>query len=170
MIKSEEVEQVDFFKYLGTVLDKNLKFTDHVDYVYKKANQRMYLLRKLKSFNVDSYILDLVYKSLVQSVLTFNIVTWYGNLGVREKKKLNRIVNLASKIIGIQQQPLSHIYHDFVSRKVKKIVSDESHPLHNSFELMRSGRRFREPKWKRIVYKNSFVPSAVTILNSGKIW
>ena len=33
----------------------------------------------------DEY--QLVYKSLVQSVLTFNIVTWYGNLGVREKKK-----------------------------------------------------------------------------------
>ena len=36
-----------------------------------------------------------VYKSLVESILTFNIVVWYENLGVTGKAKLARIVEVA---------------------------------------------------------------------------
>ena len=35
-IKTEDVESVKTFKYLGTVLDNNLSFTTHVDTVCKK--------------------------------------------------------------------------------------------------------------------------------------
>ena len=52
------MEQVDSFKYLGTVLDKSFKFCDHVDLICKKANQRMYLIRKLKYFDVQTHILE----------------------------------------------------------------------------------------------------------------
>ena len=36
-IKTEDVESVKTFKYLGTVLDSNLSFTTHVDTVCKKS-------------------------------------------------------------------------------------------------------------------------------------
>jgi hypothetical protein len=49
-------------------------FSSHVDTVCKKANQRLYLLRKLKSFDVDRLILKTVYISLVESILTFNTI------------------------------------------------------------------------------------------------
>ena len=35
-IKTEDVESVKTFKYLGTVVDNNLSFTTHVDTVCKK--------------------------------------------------------------------------------------------------------------------------------------
>ena len=35
-IKTEDVESVKTFKYLGTVLDSNLSFTTHLDTVCKK--------------------------------------------------------------------------------------------------------------------------------------
>ena len=38
-IKSELVETVDSFKYLGTVLDKDLKFTNHVDLYVKRQTK-----------------------------------------------------------------------------------------------------------------------------------
>ena len=50
-----------------------------LDLIYKKSQQRLYLLRKLRSFDVSRELLQIVYKSLVESVLTFNIVVWYGN-------------------------------------------------------------------------------------------
>ena len=81
-IKTEDVESVKTFKYLGTVLGSNLSFTTHVDTVCKKANQRMYLIRKLKTFDVDKNMLEMIYRSLVESILTFNIVTFYGHLTV----------------------------------------------------------------------------------------
>ena len=149
----ENVEQVDTFKYLGIVLDKNLKFDDHINFICKKANQRMYLIRKLKSFNVDCTVLELVYRSLVESVLSFNIVTWYGNLRVKEKARLNRVVNLASKVIGRKQKSLPDIYHQFVIKKAKKILLDNTHPMHDSFQFLRSGRRLRVPSWRRNLYR-----------------
>ena len=168
-IDSENVDQVDNFKYLGTVLDKNFKFSEHVNTICKKANQRLYLIRKLKNFDVDVHILELVYRSLVQSILSFNIVTWYGNLDQKDKNKLNRIVNLASKLTGKKQEALYEIYNDFVLRKSKKIISDSAHPLFSDFQMMPSGRRFRVPAWKRQIFKRSFVPTAINILNTANI-
>ena len=168
-IKQQNVEQVDNFKYLGTILDSNLTFSAHVDSVCKKANQRLFLLRKLKCFNVRPSILETVYRSLIESILTFNIISWYGNLTVKDKARLARIVKLACKIIGSKQKQLSELHHSFVARKAMKICKDQGHPLHASFELMPSGRRFRAPLTKRNLYKRSFLPSAVTILNSTTV-
>ena len=88
------------FKYLGTLIDNKLSFSDNSDLIYKRSQQRLYLLRKLRSFYVSRELLQIVYKSLVESVLTFNIVVWYGNLGVKGKAKLARIVGMAGKING----------------------------------------------------------------------
>ena len=168
-IASENVEQVETFKYLGTVLDKNLKFSAHVDFTCKKANQRMYLVRKLKTFGVNVHTLEMVYRSLVESILCFNIVTWFGNLGVKDRNRLNRIVNLASKVIGKTQKPIIEIYKDFVKTKAKKIMSDNSHPMCRLFQLLPSGRRFRTPDWKRNLYGHSYLPRAIRILNLSKL-
>jgi hypothetical protein len=53
----------------------NLSFSQHTDSVYKKAQQRLFLLRKLRSSDVRQDILTAVYKSLIDSVLTFNITS-----------------------------------------------------------------------------------------------
>ena len=111
-IDNQEVEIVKSFKCLGTLLDESLSFCDHVDYVYKKAQQRLFLLRKLKRVDVSQHILQLVYshRDLIESVLSFNIITWYGNVSAKNKIKLARVVNTASKLIGNEQKHLSVQY------------------------------------------------------------
>ena len=59
-----------------------------------------------------------MYKSLAESVFTFNIVVWYGNLGVKGKAKLARIVGMAGKIIGAKQDSLSDLYLTAVDGKL----------------------------------------------------
>ena len=95
---------------LGTVVDENLTFTDNVDHIYKKAQQRMFLLQKLMSFNVSTEVLQLVYRSLIESVISFNLVSWYGNLSVKNKARLAQVVNQAGKIVGIKQPQLCDLY------------------------------------------------------------
>ena len=46
-INNEPVEVVTSFKYLGTFFDSKLSFSENTDYIVKKANQRLFLLRKL---------------------------------------------------------------------------------------------------------------------------
>lgn len=64
------------------------------------------VLRTLSAFDVSSHIIESVYHSLVESIITFNIILWFGLLTVREKSRLNRIVNMAS----IQQKQLSVLH------------------------------------------------------------
>ena len=54
-IDNQGVDIVSSFKYLGTFIDTNLTFCDHADYIYKKAEQRLYLLRKLQRFDVSTF-------------------------------------------------------------------------------------------------------------------
>ena len=109
----------------------------------------------------------MVYRSLTESVLTFNIVSWYGNLSVRDRNKLTQIVNQASKIIGNKQLQLQDIYNRSITKKAIQIYNDSTHPLRHSFELLPSGRRLKVPLAKKKGYKTSFVPTAVEILNKN---
>jgi len=41
-----------------------------------------------------------VYRALVESVLTFNIASWFKFVSAKNKEKLSRVIKQASKIIG----------------------------------------------------------------------
>lgn len=167
IIKGHTVEVVDNFKCLGTFIDSNLNFSDNTDHIFKSCNQRLHLLRKLNSFGVSKHIMEMVYKNLIEGILTFNMAMWYGNLNTKGRCKLQRIVNLASKIIGKTQKQLSCIYKDVLRKKAVKIANDPSHPLCSEFELLPSGRRYKVPKANRNIYKNSFIPNAIKVLNDN---
>jgi len=161
------VEVVKNFRYLGTMLDDKLSFSCHVDMVHKKAQQRLFLLRKLRSFDVSAHILQMVYQALIESILSFNIVTWFSHLNVREKNRLSRVVNIASKIIGVPQQQLTTLYDRALTRNAVKISCDKTHPLNRKFVKLPSGRRYRVPLAKKNIHRRSFVPSAISVLNAA---
>ena len=47
LINRTVLEVVSQYKYLGTILDDKLNFDTNTDYICKKANQRLFFLRKL---------------------------------------------------------------------------------------------------------------------------
>ena len=169
IIKGHNVEMVNNFKYLGTIIDNNLDFSDNTDYIFKSCNQRLHLLRRLNSFRVSKQIVETVYRNLIEGILTFNIAMWYGNLNLKCRGKLQRIVNLASKIIGKKQKQLNSIYNEVIRKKSVKIINDPSHPLHREFDLLCSGVRYRTPKFNRNrnIFKNSFIPNAIKAMNNA---
>ncbi|KAJ8396251.1 hypothetical protein AAFF_G00021180 [Aldrovandia affinis] len=69
--------------YGHTHRDSIMVLLDHEGYqshstsFSSKAQQCMFLLRRLRSFDVRKDILTVVYKSLIESVLTFNITSWW---------------------------------------------------------------------------------------------
>lgn len=140
------VETVNCFKYVGTVIDGQLNFTENTDYTGNKATQRFYLLRKLNDLNVSKQTLELVHRNLVESILFFNMVMWYGNLNVKNKLNLQRQVNIASEIVGKPQMQHSDKYKLNTKSKVFQITSDPCHPLHSHSELLHSGRRHRQER------------------------
>lgn len=164
-LSNQCVETVQTFKYLGTLLDWQLSFSDNTEYVFKKCSQRLSLLRRLSNLGVGTQILELVYTTHIESILTFHLPAWFSHLSSKCKTKLNRVVSIASKIVGKPQKQLTNLYTDRLKRKARRIVADATHPLCNQFELLKSGKRYRVPLAKGI-FRKSFIPNAINILNS----
>ena len=125
----------------------------------KNKSQQRLSLAKLRSFYVSHELSQIVYKSLVKSVLTFNTVVWYGNLGVKGQANLARIVGMTGQIIGAKQDSLSDLYLTAVQWKIARILDDAKHPFFSQFQKLRSGRRSKVTIARENVYKKSFIPS-----------
>ncbi len=52
-IMNNTVNAVESFRFLGTTISQDLKWDTHIDSIVKKAQQRMYVLRQLKKFNLS---------------------------------------------------------------------------------------------------------------------
>ena len=62
-----------------------------------------------------------------------------------DRKKVDRVVRICGKIVGENPESLSDLYKKRCLQKAKTIISDDKHVLACKFELLPSGRRFREP-------------------------
>ena len=167
VLQGERVELVSKYRYLGTILDNKLSWEENTDAINKKAQQRLFFLRKLRYFQVDNKILTLFYRSYIESILAFSLVCWFGNAKLKQKSKLTKIINICSKITGIQQGSLSSLYDKQLLRLGHSILKDPAHPLHPEFSLLPSGRRYLIPKFKTNRTRLSFIPQAIRILNSN---
>ena len=114
-----EVEIVIKYKYLGNVIDNQLNGNENVNTIVKKANKRMYFLRKLKSMKMNGTVLTMFYNCIVQSTITFCMSNWFNLCNVAEKKKLARIVKCAKKL-GCNVNDLESLYHVSLSYKLGK--------------------------------------------------
>ncbi len=102
-LESQQVEIVEHFNYLGLIVYSQLSFADNSEYIFKRCSQRLFLLRQLSRLGVIKHILELVYRSIVESVVNFHLSVWYEHLNCRLKNKFSRIVSSANKIIGRPQ-------------------------------------------------------------------
>ena len=160
------VERVNEYKYLGTIVDDQLNWNRNTEKTFRKANQRLYFLRKLKKFQVDRTILCLFYQTLIQSILTFNLLCIYGLLSQQNRKKLQRVKKNAQRIISSILPPLDAGLETKTVAKLRAIMEDTSHPLFSCFVFNRSGIRLRPPQTKSLRFRQSFIPNSIHLFNS----
>uniref|UniRef100_A0AAQ6IKW0 Alkylated DNA repair protein AlkB homologue 8 N-terminal domain-containing protein n=1 Tax=Anabas testudineus TaxID=64144 RepID=A0AAQ6IKW0_ANATE len=165
-IRELEVERVSSFKYLGVNISEDLTWTLNTTQLVKKAQQRLYFLRRMRKFGMSPKILNSFYSCVVESVLTSCITVWYGNTTVADRKRLQRVVKTAEKIIRTPLPSLQTVYHRRVHRRAATILKDPTHPQHGLFTLLPSGRRYRSVKCRTSRLSNSVFPSAIRLLNA----
>ena len=102
-----KVERFVSFNYLGATLDFTLSWTQNTDAIVSKTNTRLYCLRKLQSFNVNSHMLQLFFSSIVCNVLTFGSSVWGENITQYDRDRIERIIRKAGKWIGKTQESLT---------------------------------------------------------------
>ncbi len=130
-INGATVERVSSTKFLGVHITAALA---------KKAQQRLYFLRKLRRARAPASIMCTFYRGTIESLLTSCITVWYGTCNASCRKSLRRRVRAAEKIVGVSLPSLQDIYSTRLTRKALCIAGDPTHPTHSFFSLLPSGR------------------------------
>ena len=165
-ILNNTVSTTDSFKFLGTTISRDLKWSAHIDSVRKKAQQRLYFLRQLRKFNLPQELLVTFYTAIIQSVLCTSITVWFGSATRQDRHRLQRTIRSAERIIGTNLPSIQDLYVSRTRKRASHISADSSHPGHRLFKLLPSGRRYRALYAKTSRHRDSFFPQAVALLNS----
>ena len=167
-IQGEAVEIVDSYKFLGVHLNKNLDWKDNTDAVYKKCQSRLYLLRRLRSFNVCSRLLVMFYQSVVDSVLFYAVVCWGGGIKAGELNRLKKITKKASSVVGLRVESLQSVTERRIRTKLDSMRSNPSHPLYSMLQDRMStfSGRLTLPPMHTERYRLSFLPTAIRLYNA----
>jgi len=156
------LEEVDYEKILGVIVDDRLSFIKHVDYVEKKCQKRLHWLRVLKRNGVKATHLRNLYLTMIRSTLTYAAEAWYGYLSKTQKDRLERVQRIALKYI------LPNIAYDDALVKLK-LSSLETFIDTKSIKLLKnienSGRDHK--LYQRLPWKQTEQNNRVT-RSSGK--
>ncbi|KAM9834790.1 uncharacterized protein ACBT44_013877 [Syngnathus typhle] len=160
------VERVSSTRFLGVHISEDLSRSTNTVSLAKKAQRRLYFLRKLRRASAPPAVMTTFYRGTIESVLSNCIDVWGGSCTEYNRKTLQRLVNTAGKIVGASLPSLKDIYTSHLTFKATTIVSDVSHPAHSLFDLLPSGKRYRSLRSRTTRLTNSFILQAVRILNS----
>ena len=131
------------------------------------ANQRLHLLGLLKYQGLSPEALHLIFTSIVQSVITYALPSFAGQLSKGDKSRINAIFRKALKC-GLCHTLLD--IDDLTFTADKRLfgdISSKTHSLHNLLPRQRSvrtasslrtrGHNFTLPHTDFNPYKNSFI-------------
>ena len=96
-IDGSPLEKCDEYKYLGVIIDKNLNWKSHIEYVSTKISKACGILSKLRHF-LSSQVLIEVYHALIHSYLRYGILVW-GNASDTTLKPLETLINRSLRIM-----------------------------------------------------------------------
>ncbi|KAI4901901.1 hypothetical protein NFI96_022255 [Prochilodus magdalenae] len=165
-----DVEVVRSYKYLGVHLDERLDWSVNIDTVYKKAQSRLYFLRRLGSFRICQKLLLMFYQSVVASVLFYAVVCWGDSISRRDAGRLDRLVRKAGSVLGLELESLTPLAERRALSKLLNIMDNVHHPLHSTIIRQRSSfsGRLLSQSCSTDRLRKSFVPQAIRLFNSSQ--
>ncbi|CAH1239145.1 Hypp5726 [Branchiostoma lanceolatum] len=98
-INDNVLEQVGIMRILGVYLQSDLKWNVHVNFIYNKASQRLFLLCRVKHFRTPKDDLVIVYTSYIRPVTEYAAPVWHPGLTAELNNKIERIQRRAVRII-----------------------------------------------------------------------
>ena len=159
-IDNNVIERVNSFRYLGVVFDETMTFKCHTDHVIKKANARLYMMRRYASFGATKDQLHFLFTTMILSIITYNCHIFYHACTNRDKLRLARVIRKCRVECN-----LDDVMRLQTVAYARSIIKSTSHPLSGCFTLGRSGRRFLLPRCRTERKRGSFICKAINFLN-----
>ena len=113
----------------------------------EEENSRMYCMRKLRSFGLNSDMLVTFYNAVICSIIMFGSVCWSGDISKLDRGRLENIVKKQQQQVMLWE---SHwtvhektLHEKRLYRKLMQILNDPTHPVRHYFDSRRSNRNGR---------------------------
>ena len=162
VINNIQLERVNCYTYLGTVLTNKLSFSENTARVVNKARKRLHIMSKLKFLGVSETIRRTTYTTFIQSLLTHHLCTSYGHLTANDRKLLNKVTKNASFLGDIELDSLDEYYHSQL--KAHDLFLDLEPIL--TFEQLPSGH-LRVLRARTNLRLKSLRSKTITVLNQS---
>ena len=115
------MERVSSFRFLRVHSTEDLTWTLHTTTtITKKARQRLFFLRRLRRFNMDSNF----YRCTIESILIGCITAWYGSCTALNRKALQRVLKTAQNITRTELPSMEDLYSQRLRKKSLRILKD----------------------------------------------
>ena len=90
----KKLERKSFVRYFGVMIDNNLSWNFHVDYIALKISKTIGIISRLRHFVPTSILLN-IYRSLIHPYISHGLLAW----GQTSKANLNKILILQKRAL-----------------------------------------------------------------------
>ena len=96
---SEIIKEVTFSKILGVIIQSDLRWDRNTEYIFSKAANKIWLLRRLRIYISDIEILKDFYIKEIRSLLEYAVPVWYSSITLDQSKHIEKIQKLSISIL-----------------------------------------------------------------------
>ena len=94
-----KIDLVEETKLLGVIIRSDLGWSSNIDYIVKRANIRLWFLRRLKYLGANLEDLKEIFIKQIRSVLEFAAPVWHSSLTGEDRLSIERVQKSALSII-----------------------------------------------------------------------
>ena len=147
-IMGEEIEEKEYTKYLGILIDNKLTWKYHINHVNIKISQGISILSKLRNYVSDN-ILRMLFFTFINPHIDYGHLVW-GNASITNLKAIKNKLDKAVRIMTRKKKnsPIEPLYNEMKILTLEKIrqltignfmwkVSNDEIPetIKNNFQL-----------------------------------
>lgn len=176
-IGDDVVNSVRLVKFLGIIIDRNLKYYSHVNVVAGKLSSGLFVLRRLSSFT-DTDVLLMAYYALIYPHMSYAVCIWghessyTKQIFLLQKKAIRIIAHLRQretcknlfKKFNILTFPCIYIYHTLLFLKQNTHLFNRFLPV--SQYSIRNKNNFNIPNHKTSFFKNQSSYNTIILFNA----
>ena len=149
---------------LGVTLDPFLRFDEHINIIIRKASQRLYILRVMKTTGLSTAAIMTLYFTLIRSILEYAAPIMIG-ISKGLKDKLELLQRRAHRIIcgsGCECTNFTNISEriNIIGRRMLERMSNPSHQCNHLLPYTRSNR-LALPCINTTRYRKAFIPAII---------
>ena len=178
-LDGQELEEVDEYKYLGIVLNNQLKWDKQWDRVKGQIRAAPYVVKALKRHGFRKEVLVNVYRSIALSHVVYSAPLLLS-ASAKTQTEMSSYEKRMLKIIGTSSEEaltkyslksMEETINNTSLNILKRILGDDKHPLTSRLERYKGVTRlagtFKPPKARTAAYKNSLIPWGLRFIRNG---